>query len=219
VVAVPAGNQAVITTRALSVGTHTITASYSGDSNLAGSVSSPVTEVITAAPPPDFSLNGTNITFPARHSGTGDLALASLNSFSGNIALTCNPPYPANYTCTLQYPSIVLTAGASSVVTFTLTPSYTATTRTETRIVLAALFPFTLLSLVGFARKRRTTLRALLSLALLAVLITATTACGPDQFIPITTGTYPITFTATGTSQSTSAPITHTTTIKAIITP
>jgi hypothetical protein len=219
VVAGPAGNQAVITTSTLSVGSHTVTASYSGDTNLGGSVSPPVTEVITAAPPPDFSLNGTNISFPALHSGSGDLALASLDSFSGNIALTCNPPYPANYTCTLQSPGTSLTAGGTSVVTFTLAYSSTATVRTETGIVLAALFPFTLISLIGFAGKRRTTLRALLSLALLAVLATATTACGPDHFIPITTGTYPITFTATGTSQGASTPITHTVTINGTITP
>ncbi len=95
--------------------------------------------------------------------------------------------------------------------------------RTKTRIVYAALFPLTLFSLIGLARKRRTTMRstmrAILSLALLAILTTATTACGPDHFISITTGSYPITFTATGTSQGTSTPITHTVTINATITP
>ncbi|MGD0648392.1 MAG: Ig-like domain repeat protein [Acidobacteriaceae bacterium] len=219
VVAGAAGNQAVININTLSIGSHTIIASYSGDANLGGSASSPITEVITAAPPPDFSLTGTNITFPFLHSGTGDLELTSLNNFSGSIALTCNPPYPANYTCTLQYPSISLTAGESVVLTFTLTYSATATVHTKTRIVLAAFFPLTLVSLLGLARKRRTILRAILSLALLAILTTTTTACGPDHFIPITTGTYPLTFTATGTSQGTSTPITHTVTINATITP
>ena len=219
VVAGAPGNQAVLTTSTLSIGSHTITASYSGDANLGGSVSSPVTEVITAAPPPNFSLTGTNITIPALHSGTGDLELTSLNSFSGSIAVTCNPPYPVNYTCTLQYPSSTLRAGASSVVAFTLNYSATATVRTKTRIVLATFFPLTLISLLGLARKRRTPLRALLTLSLLTILTTATTACGPDHFIPITTGTYPLTFTATGTSQGTSTPITHTVTINATITP
>jgi len=91
--------------------------------------------------------------------------------------------------------------------------------RTENKIFLAALFPLTLLSLIGLARKRSTPLRALLSLVLLAILATATTACGPDHFIPITTGTFPITFTATGTSQGTNTPITHTVTINATIVP
>jgi hypothetical protein len=219
VAAVPAGYQAVITTSTLSVGSHTITASYSGDANLGGSVSPPVTEVITAAPPPDFSLTGTSITFKVLHSGTGDLDLASINNFAGSVALTCNPPYPANYTCTLQYPSISLTAGESAVFTFTLNYTETASVRTKTRTILAAFFPLTFLSLIGLARKRRTTLRTILSLALLAILTTATTACDPDHFIPITTGTFPITFTATGTSQGTSTPITHTLTINASITP
>jgi hypothetical protein len=214
-----AAGTATTTISTLTPGTYLITATWNATGHALGAQAS-LTQVVTAAvAAPDFSLTGTNITFPVLHSGTGDLELTSLNNFAGNVALTCNPPYPANYTCTLQYPSISLTAGESSVLTFTLNYSATATVRTKTRIVLAAFFPLTLLSLMGLARKRRTPLRAILSLALLAILATATTACGPDQFIPITTGTYPITFTATGTSQGTSTAITHTLTINAIITP
>jgi hypothetical protein len=73
--------------------------------------------------------------------------------------------------------------------------------------------------MIGLARKRRTPISKLLSLTLLAILATATTACGPDHFIPITIGTFPITFTATGTSQGSSTPITHTLTLNATITP
>jgi hypothetical protein len=219
VVAGPSGNQAVITTSTLSIGTHTITASYSDDPNLGNSVSAPVTEVITAAPPPDFSLNSANITFNVLHSGTGNLQLASINNFAGNIALSCNPPYPVNYTCTLQSPSVSLTAGGSSVVAFNLNYTETASVSSETKIILAAFFPLTLLSLTGLTRKRRTTLRAILSLTLLAILATATTACGSNNAIPITTGTFPLTFTATGASQGASTPITHTVTINATIAP
>jgi hypothetical protein len=215
----PSGNLAVITTSTLSLGSHTITASYSNDPNLGNSVSAPVTEVITAAPPPDFSLNGTDLTFTVLHSGTGSLQLASINNFAGTIALTCNPPYPVNYTCTLQSPSVSLTAGGSSVVAFNLNYTETASVSSETKIILAAFFPLTLLSLTGLTRKRRTTLRAILSLTLLAILATATTACGSNNAIPITTGTFPLTFTATGASQGASTPITHTVTINATIAP
>jgi hypothetical protein len=218
-VAGPSGNQAVITTSTLSIGTHTITASYSNDPNLGNSVSAPVTEVITAAPPPDFSLNSANITFNVLHSGTGNLQLASINNFAGNIALSCNPPYPVNYTCTLQSPSVSLTAGGSSVVAFNLNYTETASVSSETKIILAAFFPLTLLSLTGLTRKRRTTLRAILSLTLLAILATAPPACGSNNAIPITTGTFPLTFTATGASQGASTPITHTVTINATIAP
>ena len=217
VAAVPVGYQAVFTTSTLSIGTHSITASYSGDANLGGSISSAVVEVITAAPPVDFSLTGTNITFKVLHSGTGDLELTSLNNFAGSIAVTCNPPYPVNYTCTLQSPTTTLPAGGSSLVGFTLHYTETASVSTHTRAILAALFPLTFFSLIGLGLKRRTALRAILSLALLALLTTATTACGTDHFIPITTGTFPITFTATGTSEGTT--ITHSVTIQATIAP
>jgi len=200
------------------MGTHTITASYSGDANLGGSVSAPVYEVITAAPPVDFSLTGTNITFKVLHPGKGNLELTSINNFAGSIALTCNPPYPADYTCTLQSPSVTLTSGETSVDVFTLNYSSIAAVRTRTNIVVAALFPLTLFSLIGI-RKRRTLLRTILTLALLAIFTTAITACGPDHFIPITTGTYPITFTGVGTSQGATTPITHTVTIQATIAP
>jgi hypothetical protein len=210
---------ATTTISTLTQGTYPITATWFASAS-ALSAQASLTQVVTPLlATPDFSLTGTNITFKVLHSGTGNLQLASINNFAGSIALTCNPPYPANYTCTLQSPSITLTAGATSVVAFTLNYTETASVRTKTRIVLAAFFPLTLFSLIGLGRKRRTTLRAILSLTLLAILATATTACGPDHFIPITTGTFPITFTATGTSQGTTTPITHTTTINATIAP
>jgi hypothetical protein len=217
--AAAAGYQAVFTTSTLALGTHTITASYSGDANLGGSLSPPVYEVITAAPPPDFSIQGTNLSFPVLQSGSGQLELASINNFSGSVALTCDPPIPANYTCTLQSPTTTLAAGSRSVVGFSLKYAVTASLRTESTTILAALFPITLVSLLGLARKRRSALRAILFLTLLAIVATALTACGPDHFIPITTGTFPITFTATGTSQGDPTPITHTVTIQATITP
>jgi TctA family transporter len=136
--------------------------------------------------------------------------------------MTCNPPYPPEYTCTVQQPSVSLSPGLSVVFTFTLSPSYTAGVNARSRsnqIVLAVFLPVSLFSLIGLARKRRATLRALLLTSVLAILGSFTTACGPDHFIPITTGIYPITFTATGTSQGSTTPITHTLTLSADITP
>ena len=214
-----ANGTATTTISTLTAGTYPITATWFA-SNSALSAQASLTQVVT--PPlavPDFSFTGTNISFKVLQSGTGNLQLASLNNFSGNIALTCNPPYPANYTCTLQSPSINLASGGTSTVGFTLNYTETASAHTRSSIVLAALFPLSLVSLMGLGRKRRATLRALLSLALLAILATATTACGPDHYIPITTGTFPITFTATGTSQGTTTSITHTVTINATIAP
>jgi uncharacterized protein (DUF2141 family) len=214
-----AAGTATTTISTLTQGSYLITATWFASAN-ALSAQATLTQVITApTATPDFSFTGTNITFPVFHSGTGDLELTSLNNFTGSVAVTCDPPFPANYTCTLQYPSIQLAAGESVVFTFTLQYSSTAALRTRSKIVLAAFFPLTLLSLFGLRRKRHTRLRMLLSLTLLAVLSTTLTACGADQFIPITTGTYPITLTATGTNQGSSTPTTHTLTVDAIITP
>ena len=102
---------ATTTISTLPQGTYLITATWNATGHALGAQAS-LTQVVTAAlAAPDFSLAGTNISFKVLHSGTGDLELASLNNFSGNVALTCNPPYPANYTCTLQYPSVSLTPG------------------------------------------------------------------------------------------------------------
>lgn len=214
-----AAGTATTTISTLTPGSYPITATWFATGS-ALSAQAALTQVITApAAVPDFSLNGTNIAFPVFHSGTGNLELASINNFVGSISLACIPPYPANYTCTLKSPTTSLSAGGSAIVVFTLNYTEAASVHTSNKMVLATVFPLTFLSLFGLARKRRTAVRTILSLALLAVLASATTACGPDHFIPITTGTYPITFTATGTSQGTSTPVTHRLTINATITP
>jgi hypothetical protein len=220
-----AAGTSTYTISTLTQGSYPITAAWFASAN-ALSVQATLTQLVTAAAlVPDFSFTGTNATFPTGSDGSGNLQLASLNSFTGTIAITCNPPFPINYTCTLQKSSIVLTSGLSTSFTYSIHTDYTASTaplhlRERTPgIFLASFFPFTLLSLFSFARKRRAPLRLLLSLALFAVLTSTITACGPDHYIEATPpGTYPINLTATGTSQGSTTPITHTLTVNAIIT-
>jgi parallel beta-helix repeat protein len=215
---------ASISTSSLTLGTHSITATLAATTIYTSATSAPVSEVIIQA---GFSLTGNSITFLTGKSGTGDLQLASLEGFTGTVAITCNPPFPPDYTCSLQVPSVSLTPGVSKVFTYTLKPSDIASApplqpRNHTNhIVLASLFPLGLLSLAGFAqRKRGTHLRALLTLTLLAVLTSSITACGPDQFIAAPSpGTYPIAFTATGTNQGSSTPVTQTITVDVVLTP
>jgi hypothetical protein len=217
-----AAGTSTYTISTLTFGSYLITATWFATSNALGAQASLV-QVVTYIPPPsDFSLTGTNITFQIAHSGTGQLQLVSLNGFNGNVALTCSLPSLPGYTCTLQSSSVSLASGFSAVIPYTLTPTYTASSHPlhrSARSALASLFPLSFFWMIGLARKRRTPISKLLSLTLLAILATATTACGPDHFIPITIGTFPITFTATGTSQGSSTPITHTLTLNATITP
>lgn len=219
-----ANGAATYTISTLTAGSYPVTATWFASPNAPAIAQASLTQVVAGVP--DFSLTGSSITFPLGHSATGDLELASLNGFAGNVAIACLPPFPPNYTCSLQHSSISLTSGLSTVFTYTLRPSYTAGIapshpfNRSTRIALASLFPLTLLLLTGLARRKRLThLRTLLALTCLAILTGATTACGPDHFISATTGTYPITFTATGTNQGSSTPITHTLTINATLAP
>ncbi|MGA8937962.1 MAG: Ig-like domain repeat protein [Acidobacteriaceae bacterium] len=217
-----AAGTSTYTISTLSPGSYLITATWFASSSALG-VEASLDQVVTVqAAPPDFSLTGTNTTFQLNHSGTGNLLLASLGTFNGTVALTCDPPYPPGYTCKLQFSNVTLPLGFSTNVTYTLAPTYTASNQPlhrSTQIILASLFPLSFFCLIGLSRKRRTHLSAFLTLTLLAVITTATTACGPDHFIPITTGTVPLTFTGTGTSQGDSTPIIHTVTVNATITP
>jgi parallel beta-helix repeat protein len=222
---VPLGTAGIasISTSALSQGTHTITALLWATATHTAATSAPVSEVIVQ---PDFSFSGTSAILTTGSSGTGDLELAPQNGFAGVVAVICNPPFPLNYTCTLQQSRVNLSAGLSYVFTYDIKFDYKASVAPplpfdhSQRIALAALFPLTLLSLAGLARRRRTLLRTILSLALLAVVTSAITACGPDHFITATSpGTYLITFTATGTNQGSSIAITHSLTLNAVIAP
>jgi parallel beta-helix repeat protein len=214
---------ASITTNSLAVGTHLITAVLSATATHGAATSAPVSEVIVQ---PDFTFTGTPATLRSGGSGTGALQLASENGFAGAVAVTCHPPFPLNYTCTLQYPTVNLTAGLSFVSGYTIKFVYAASVAPPhplgrpRQIALASVFPLLLLSLTGLVKKRRMASRVLLSLMLLAIVTGATTACGPDHFVAATSpGTYPITFTATGTNQGSSTPITRTLTLNVVITP
>ncbi len=210
---------AAYTTRSLARGSYLITASYFATPGTLTGQASLVQAVNLPTAPPDFSLTGTDVTVDINHAVIGKLLLASIGGFAGTVALTCNPPYPPGYTCKLQTSNVTLPNGFSTYVTYTLSTTYSASSQPitrSTRLALAALFP---LSLIGLARKRRTTVRALLCLVVLTALATITTACGPDHFIPLTTGTYPLTFTGVGTSQNGPTPITHVATINVTIAP
>jgi Bacterial Ig-like domain (group 3) len=219
-----AAGTATTTVNTLTPGAYLITSTWFASGHaLAVQVS--LTQVVTAATSaPDFSFTGPpSVTFRTQSSASATLTLLSLNGFSATIAITCNPPLPINYLCTVNPTGVSLSANGTAMTTFTFQPNLSASNSSAplhrtTRIVLASLFPLTLLSLTGLASRRRTAVRALFTFTLLAILTSAITACGPDHFIPATPpGTYPITFTAT--DQGSSTPTTHTLTLNAVITP
>jgi hypothetical protein len=209
---------------ALPVGTDDVTCTYSGDANYAATPCNVVQIIIITIPPPpvDFTLTGPSaITFPTEATGAGTLTLTSINSFTGPVALTCNPPLPLYYVCTLSPATSSLSANGMATSTIKLQPNLNAGVvpgpKHAGRIILATLFP---LALVTFGRRRRGRLGTLLCLALMTMVTMSLTACGPDVYYDATPpGTYPVTVSATGTPQGSATPITHSLTIDFILTP
>ncbi len=80
---------ATYSTTFLAVGSHSITASYSGDSRDNASISSAVNVSVTAAPAPQVSLEPLSLVFTAANGSTSTVQSATLTN-SGNAALTIN---------------------------------------------------------------------------------------------------------------------------------
>jgi len=207
-----ASGQASITTSSLAVGTHTLTAIYSGNSIYATSTSAPFTEIIQPLPQ-DFSITlaAPSITIKAQHHATTLLTLASINGFADTLAIscanlpqyvTCQPtPSPATLTAS-SAASVSLYLDTDSVLGYAHLSTPASPARRNTPISLALLLsPLGLLALSR--RSRPAPLRLLTLLLALLPLSLALSGCGeiilPYSVPPFATpGTYTIPITATG---------------------
>jgi hypothetical protein len=115
-----ASNTATFTTGALSVGSHVITAVYTGDGNFNPAKASAVTITITALAPV-FTLTSTpaTLSLSSGNNGVVTLSLAANASFSGAVTLTCSGA-PTNATCTVNPGSVTLTAGQTTTATLVI---------------------------------------------------------------------------------------------------
>jgi Bacterial Ig-like domain (group 3) len=120
--------KATYTTSTLSVGSHSLTAQYGGDSNFASSASSEVSVTVNSPPPADFSLSigATNATVTNAEPATVSLNVAPVNGFNSTIAFACSG-LPAGISCSFN-PSAVAPSESTPVsentlhsTTFTLT--------------------------------------------------------------------------------------------------
>ncbi|HEY6413203.1 MAG TPA: Ig-like domain repeat protein [Edaphobacter sp.] len=189
---------ATLTIPSLPLGTHTVSAAYSGDANFAPSTSTLFT--VTVTPPPDFAVSSSTPPqlIPPGASASFAIHIPSVNAaFTNVVALTASGlPAGASYTFN---PATVTpgSAGADSTLTISV-PHQSAMLRRNLRmpLVLAVL-------LVPFALGRRTRGRPpRLLLWMLAALagFTAMTGCGTGGYFNQPQQTY--TVTVTGTSGS-----------------
>jgi uncharacterized protein (TIGR03118 family) len=114
-----AGGVATFTTSTLPAGAHSLSASYAGDDNFAGSASTPVNITIAAK---DFTLGATpqTMTVTAGQSATFNLTVTPSGGFGDPVTLSCVPV--TGITCNFGQPTITPN-GAMASTTLTLVTS------------------------------------------------------------------------------------------------
>jgi hypothetical protein len=208
----PATGIATFNTATLAIGTHVITAQYSGDSfYLPGSSTAVIATIhVHYNGPPDFTLTisqnplvvGVGMIPP----GSVTVTVVAINGWTNDVALACPSNLPYETTCTLGQTTF---SGGNGMTTLTMTsmsphdcgssrPYFMGTARLEMRFGGAALAGLVMLLLP----RRRRVLKGLL-LALLCVLPGVTGCAGNCTDLGTLPGTYTIPITATGVGTTT----------------
>ncbi|HWY54570.1 MAG TPA: FG-GAP-like repeat-containing protein [Terriglobales bacterium] len=105
-VALNASGVAAFTTSTLAVGTHSITAQYSGDTNYVPSTSAAVQQVVAQSAQPDYTIAATpsSVTVNPGSSASYTIKVTPTNGYNGTITLSCPTTLPTGVTCTLPSP-------------------------------------------------------------------------------------------------------------------
>src|SRR6202453_583483 len=225
-----ASGSATFATSALAAGSHSITASYGGDTSFASSASSALSISITAAGTFTLSANPTAISLSRGHAGSSVITATPANGFSQPIQFSCGA-LPAGIDCAFQ-PSSVTPNGAPVTTTLTISEDATNNIRRGNspvfttpkisgdspgrslplRSPFAPILGAELLFLSAFWRKRKITARIPLRIAaaFLFLLTIATFVGGCTGTPNPKSTTTTITITATAGAQSVPLPITIT---------
>lgn len=217
---------ATLVTTALPVGSSTVVATYAGDSDLTGSISGPITEIVTK---PDFTLTAPQpaITIQSRHKSSMPLNFTSLTGFNGPITVSCVLPLPTWLTC--EPPTVSLPLNGTATGTLTLdtdgVPNWygdlrsPSNTTTGHGLATHSTLALTLLPLLGLASSRKRRRQQWLAIALLAVATLTLSSCANTLPQHTAAGTYTIQLQATGTSTNVTVPTTHAVSITLNVTP
>jgi MYXO-CTERM domain-containing protein len=193
-----------ITTSFSTVGVHSITSVYGGDTDYSGSTSAALQETIIAG---DFSIAAKPgaVSMYTGEAVSVEVSVTSLRGFNQPLALSCSG-LPANATCAFSPASLPQGQGAAKLVIQTAAP-HKATTASGSgpAAVMGAL---TLLLLPAW-RRRRGLLAGLSSLLLVIAFGIGISGCGSVK--PITGGTPPGTYQVAVTAKATgdSTALTH----------
>lgn len=214
---------------ALPIGTHTMTAAFSGSPDFQPANSNAITQVITPPPAPNYAANAIpNVQrIRAGQSAVFNISVLSLNGFKGDVTFSCGALPPLS-TCTLVPAHVTvggtLSVASAAVVIKTSGPNAKLLApvsppngqRLNAAAWSAGLFAVGLVLMsLGSRKTRRNAVRSLSALLLAAAII----SCGgggstpPPPPPPTPTpgpatpaGTYAIMMSSTGTATSGGAP-------------
>jgi len=229
-----------LSTSAFTTGTHTVQATYSGDTNYAGSKGS-FSLNVTSASQPDFTLTPATTTVTATHGQAAPavvFTVAALNGFTGTVAFqasasnslsaeysfSVNPVTLSTTTTSAQttlnlfayYPAVGISPAQKSFSVKAANEARRGTMALEAGLSLAGVFLLVLLP------KRRKLVG--LMLAVLAMGTVAISGCssgttvsntGTGTTLPTPAGTYTVTVSATGTVNNAAA--THISTVTFVV--
>jgi hypothetical protein len=210
--------QATFMTSSLAAGTHSITASYVGNSNFAASTSAVLMQAINAAGDFSVSASPSSQTVALGQGTSYTLTLTPSGGFNQAVSVSCSGA-PANTTCTPVSGSVTLNGTSASQIQINVATSagsvaYRSTTPRAWRVAAAfALLPI----LFGMASERfrrrpvsRTHRRAFFVWLLLALAITGCSGGGSSKTVTGGTpaGTYMLTLTGTSGNTVHSASVT-----------
>jgi hypothetical protein len=223
------GSVAFTPTSTLTAGTHSLTASYGGDTKFAASTSSAATLTVNAAPTSDFTVATapSSLSLAAGASGTSTISVAPVNGATLSVALSCGT-LPAKVSCTINPASLTLDGTHTATATATIgTMANTSIQPFETpsapRLppVPLVFFVSTMLALFLFlaagAIQNERPKRVLVAGAML-VLTLAVVSCSGGGSSSSSNGTAPGTYTINLTGASTSPALSHSTPLAVTVT-
>ena len=186
-----ATGKTTFSTAALVVGSHSITASYSGGTTTAAIFTASTTSAISiTVTPPGFTLalSAATSTVTRGSAVSTNLSITPVGGFNTAVTLTCTGA-PSGSTCTISPALVTLNGTTASTAVVTLQTSATASvTRAPSNILFGLLgFPIFLGIGLSFTRFRQHGFK-LLVFTLIAVLFTAS-GCGKNNPDAPATGT------------------------------
>jgi Bacterial Ig-like domain (group 3) len=192
---------ATFATSALDVGSHNITASYSGDAMAKASVSAALAEIISPSQPTSasFTISASPVTVKVGQMASVMVKVSPANGFSQPVQLNCTN-LPTESACTFGSPMIRTGGGSTMLLLSTTAPhDCDSTTSYYSSLPYSTPMAATLIMLLLPGKRQRRTIKGLLIALIAFCSLTAITGCGRCTDLGTRPGTY--TINVIGTAQ------------------